>query len=97
MERLSTCDLREKDVVNVCDGKRLGYPSDFEFDVRDGRITAIVVPRACGFFGLCRGGELVIPWGRIECIGEDTILVRLTAEECRRYEEEKKKKNFGQL
>ena len=62
MERLSTCDLREKEVINLCDGVRLGCPSDFEFNTCDGRITAIVISRSGGFFGLGRCNDLIIPW-----------------------------------
>ena len=83
MERFSTCQLREKDVISLCDGARLGCPSDFEFDGCDGRITALIVPRPCGFLWLSHANDLVIPWHKIECIGEDAILVRLSYEECR--------------
>lgn len=82
MERLSTCDLREKEVINLCDGARLGCPSDFEFETCDGKITALVLTRPGGFLGFGRCQELRIPWDRIECIGEDAILVRLSVSEC---------------
>lgn len=66
-------DFRDKQVVSVADGRVLGNVAEIEFDVCDGRITAIVV---CGEGGLfSRGGELVIPWDKIEKIGEDVILV----------------------
>ena len=78
MERFSTCQLREKEVINVCDGTRLGCPADFEFNVYQGVITALIVPRPSGFLGLSRANDLVIPWESIECIGTDTILVRIT-------------------
>lgn len=92
MERFSTCELREKEVINLCDGARLGCPADFEFNVCEGKITAIIIPRPCGFFGLSHGNDLVIPWNKIECIGEDAILVRLApAEYC--IPESGKKKN----
>ena len=80
MERFSTCELREKEVINLCDGSRLGCPCDFEFDVYEGSITAIIVPRPSGFLGLSRANDLVIPWKNIECIGTDAILVRLSAD-----------------
>lgn len=83
MERFSTCDLRQKDVINLCDGVRLGTPVDFEFNVSDGRITALVVSRPSGFLGLSHANDLTIPWAKIECIGEDAILVRLTPLEVR--------------
>ena len=38
----------------------------------------MIVPRPSGFLGLSRANDLVIPWENIECIGTDTILVRIT-------------------
>ena len=92
MERFNTCDLREKEVVNLCDGTKLGCPSDFEFDICDGRITAIIVPRPCGFLGLSHANDLLIPWNKIECIGEDAILVRLLPNECCSQDADRKRK-----
>lgn len=74
MAKCSTDDFREKEVINVADGKRLGCVSELEFDICDGKITAIVVLVPAGglFGGKCR---VVIPWDRIDRIGEDVILV----------------------
>ena len=81
MERFSTCELREKEVINLCDGTRLGCPCDFEFNVYEGAITALIVTRPSGFLGLSRANDIIIPWDKIECIGADAILVRMTSEE----------------
>lgn len=94
MERFNTCDMRQKEVVNLCDGVRLGCPIDFEFNVCDGRITAIIVPRGSGVFGIFRTGDIVIPWNKIECIGADTILVRISPDEYREPEKNKKKRGY---
>jgi YlmC/YmxH family sporulation protein len=75
MERISTCDLREKEVINTCDGRRLGCVSEVEFNICDGRLTAICVPLPGGFLGMGSKDKLVIPWERIERIGADVILV----------------------
>ena len=73
MQRCNSEDFRDKQVVCVADGRLLGYVAEIEFDVCDGRITAIIV---CGEGGiLSRGSELLIPWEKIEKIGEDVILV----------------------
>ena len=77
MERCNSEDLREKDVINVCDGRRLGCVSEVEFNVCDGRLTAIVVPLPSGFMGIGCKEWLVIPWERIERIGKDVILVNI--------------------
>ena len=75
MERCNTEDFREKEVVNVADGRKLGYVGELEFDICDGRITAIVIPGKSGFCGIGAKESIVIPWDRIERIGEDVILV----------------------
>lgn len=94
MERLSTCELREKNVVNICDGVIIGAPCDFEFDLKEGRITAIIVSGSSGFLGLCRKNDIIIPWSKIECIGEDTILVRMLPNEYRDFPADKNKRRF---
>ena len=81
MKRFSTADLRHLEIVNLCDGTRLGYATDFEFDCEDARILALVIRGSCGVLGFGREDDLVIPWQHIECIGEDTILVRLSQTE----------------
>ncbi len=73
-----TADLRDKEVINICDGKRLGYAIDVEFDLCEGRICALIVPGECNMLGFGRGDDIVIPWDKIERIGEDTILVRVS-------------------
>lgn len=78
MKRCSTADLRQLEIINLCDGTRLGYATDFEFDKECEKILALVIRGRCGFFGIGRSDDLIIPWSMIECIGEDTILVRLT-------------------
>ena len=82
MERFSTSDLRNKEVINLCDGKNLGCPGDFMIDLPEGRICAIIVLRPSGFLWLGHDHDIVIPWSKIECIGDDAILVRINYEEC---------------
>ena len=74
LERFSC--LRRKEVVNVCDGCRLGYVGDLELQLPEGRITALIVPGPCRFFGLFgRGEEYFVPWECIKQIGDDIILI----------------------
>ena len=42
MERF--CELKQKEVINVCDGCRLGYTTDLEFDSCTGNIIALIIP-----------------------------------------------------
>ena len=81
MERLNTCEIRDKEIINLCDGVRLGCPTDFEVNCCDGRITALVISGQGGFLGFGQSKDIIIPWCKIECIGEDAILVKLEKNE----------------
>ena len=78
MERFNTCTLRNKEVINLCDGARLGCPTDFEIDSCDGKIIALIIEGQGGFLGFGCSDDIIVPWCKIECIGEDAILVRLS-------------------
>lgn len=94
MDRISTADLRKKEIINLCDGARLGCADDFEFDRCTAQITGLILKSDNGFLGLGTGERAVIPWCKIECIGEDTILVRYKSDELDRLCKGKKKKWF---
>ncbi len=82
MRRISTADLRELEVINLCGGERLGYPCDFEMDLDCGDILALVVtPSGKGISFFSEKDDYIIPWCKIECIGEDAILVKLDRNE----------------
>lgn len=69
-------DLRQKEVINVADGMRLGFVSDVEVNFEDGNIEAIVVPGQSKFLGLFgRDSDYVIAWKDIVRVGDDIILV----------------------
>lgn len=76
---LSFCDLRAKEVINICDGRRLGNIIDLIIDCRCARVIGIVVPCERGFFSFFKSNQdIFIPWHRICKIGRDVILVELT-------------------
>ena len=52
-------DLRRKEVINICDGCRLGYVADVDIRIPEGQVVAIVVYGPCRFFGLFGRGEAV--------------------------------------
>ncbi len=85
-ERFS--DLRCKEVINVCDGSRLGYVNNLELDLETGRVLALIVPSPGRFLGLFPGkDEYVIPWQRVCRIGGDIVLVDVKPDEvCRARE-----------
>ena len=69
--------LRDKEVISVTDGSRFGYVGDMEVDLESGQVRALVVPGRLRLFGLLgREEDTAIPWGDIEKIGTDVLLVR---------------------
>ena len=71
-------DFRQKEVINVSDGKSLGFVSDVEIDLEEGKIDAIILPGVGKLFGILgKESEFIIPWDKIRKIGEDIILVDL--------------------
>lgn len=83
-DRMRLCELEDKEVVNVVDGRTLGNVVDLEFDPQCGQIEAIVVPGPGKCFGLFgREYELVIPWKCICKIGPDTVLVQIDIDKCK--------------
>lgn len=65
------CELREKEVVNVCDGERTG------------RICSLIIPGPCKVFGIIgRDSEYIIPYECVKRIGADVVLVEVEASKC---------------
>ena len=52
MNIITTCELRKKEIINLCDGARLGCASDFEFDKCTSTITGLIIKNENGFLGL---------------------------------------------
>ena len=74
-------DLRDKEVINICDGRKLGCVDDVEVDINNGRLVSIIVPCDGKLFGFGKSKSLVICWDSIEKIGDDTILVKIDVKE----------------
>lgn len=73
---ISTEELKEKEVINILSGEKLGYADDFEIDTETGKVIALVILGRNRFFGLFgREDNIVIPFSEIQLIGNDTILV----------------------
>lgn len=71
-------DFKHKEVVNITDGRRLGFVQDVTANLETGIITSIIVPgnsKLLNFFS--SGNDIIIPWEKIKCIGEDIILVEI--------------------
>ena len=71
-------DFKHKEVVNITDGKRLGFVQDVCADLETGIITSIIVPGNNKLLNIFAGNnDIEIPWQKIKCIGEDLILVEI--------------------
>lgn len=64
---LSTDKLKNKEVINIADGRSLGFICDIEVNLASGTIDGIVIPAEPGafhFFG-SKEEDTVIKWDRI--------------------------------
>ena len=86
-------ELRDKEVIHVCEGARLGYVNDLVVDICCGRVTALIVPGPFRFFGLFgRGEDFCVPWDCVQRFGDDIILIDKPFQ---RREEDKKRRRWG--
>lgn len=72
------CELRQKEVINVCSCASMGCVVDVDIDPQNGQVLALIVPgpgRFSTLFG--RDHECLIPWHCICQIGDEIILVEL--------------------
>jgi len=76
-------ELHCKEVICIGSGQRLGFISDVEIEVPEGKMIAIIVPGPCRFLGMFgRKDDYVIPWNCIRKIGPDIVLVDMKPHEC---------------
>lgn len=89
-DNVTLCSLRDREVISVCDGKRLGYVCDAEIDLSCGKVCALIIPGDMKLLGFSRSGDYYVPWDCIQRIGDDVILVN--AEYVYKKDKDKKKK-----
>ncbi|MBR3704493.1 MAG: YlmC/YmxH family sporulation protein [Oscillospiraceae bacterium] len=88
-------ELKYKEVINICDGCRLGYVGDVEVVIPEGKVSALIVPGPYRFFGLFgRGEEFYIPWECIKQIGDDIILIDQPAQKRPPQQEPRRRKRM---
>lgn len=76
------CELREKEVINTVNCRRLGCVADVILDMCKGCVEAIIVPCPGRFGGLLgHDSEYIIPFECICKVGPDIILVDICEEE----------------
>lgn len=67
-------ELREKEIINVLDGKRMGRVEDIIFDKDEGTIKGVMVPGERKLFK--KSDDIFISINELRKIGEDVILVK---------------------
>ena len=71
-------DIMDKEIINVKNGKKMGFITDIDIDVNEGRVVSFSTTGegSGGFFS--RGVDMdVIFWNDILKIGCDTITVNI--------------------
>ena len=69
-------EMKQKEVINIKDGCRIGFINDLSIDEESGKISEIIVPGPAKMFGILGSEqEFLIPWCDIVQIGDDLILV----------------------
>lgn len=69
-------EMQAKDIVNLENGKRLGYITDIDINLETGEIKALIITSSNKMISLFnKEVEIVIPWRNIYKIGDDVILV----------------------
>ena len=69
-------ELRHKEVISAVDGVRIGYVDDIIVETKSSNVVAFVIfyrNFLLGIFG--NRGDYIIPWEKIQMIGEDVIIV----------------------
>lgn len=69
-------ELRQKEVINIADGKHLGKVCDLKFIFPEGSVTGVSVTGCKGFKFTKQ--EVYIPLKCITKIGEDAVLVNIS-------------------
>ncbi|MBQ8164920.1 MAG: YlmC/YmxH family sporulation protein [Clostridia bacterium] len=74
MHRLN--DIIKMEVINLFDGRRVGYVSDVAADFHTGKIDSVIIYGEGKFFRKYNhNADIVIPFNKIVSVGEDLIIV----------------------
>lgn len=67
-------NLRAMEVIDIKEGKKLGYITDVKIDCDNNRILSIIIPEEkTSWFG--KADDIEIPWQDVAKVGLDVILV----------------------
>ena len=71
-------DFRHKEVININNGKILGFVIDVDAELNEGAIKSIVVAQVGKVLKSLSGkNNITIPWSNVRRVGEGVILVEI--------------------
>ena len=71
---MKASELRQKEVINIKTGKRLGNIIDYDIDLRSGRVTGVSVPVQGKFSILAKNDQdIFVAWEKIKKIGNKIL------------------------
>ncbi len=74
-------DLRDREIVNMSDGRKLGIFDDLDLDVEKGYVKALIISGKSGFLNFfSEEHDSIVPWDKIIKIGQDVIIADLSKE-----------------
>ena len=74
---IRVADIMDKEIINVKNGKKLGFITDIDLDVENGKVSSFSITGSSGNF-FSRGAEIdTVFWRDILRIGCDTIIVSI--------------------
>lgn len=74
---ITFCELRNKEVVNLNDGRKLGRIIDLSLTT-SGQVLGLILPSDKGMFkSVVNQNSIFIPWRSIVRLGDDIILVNV--------------------
>ncbi len=78
---LRISNIMEKEIINVKNGKRLGFITDINIDMNEGKVISFNITGndGRGFFYRGNDGQVIL-WNDILKIGCDTIIVNIGSE-----------------
>ena len=69
-------DFKQKEVINIKDGSRLGYVSDIHMCKDKGHCKQLIIPGPARIFGVFgREQEYRVDWEHVKQVGDDLILI----------------------
>lgn len=74
-------NMRNKEVIDILTGERLGYIDDVEINLDTSNVIALVIYGREKLFGLFgKEDDIIIPCNEIKVVGDDVLLIKRSEE-----------------